>query len=72
MWRLTADKDTIGEFKETTNYVLQEIKIMEEVTKKMLRHDLDPTSKAYFEFLKSTISQLRAMLYQTRVKTEGR
>lgn len=66
-WRLIVDKDVVGEFSETTNYVLQEVEIMEKVVKKIRRHNIDSRSDSYFQFLESTMEQLKSMLYIPKV-----
>ena len=61
-WRLVVEKEIVEQLKETSNYTIGEIKILEEIIRKILRYDLDVKSKAYFDFLQSTINQLRSLL----------
>ena len=71
MWRLNVEKETTEEFNETAEYVLHEIDILEKIVRKIRRYNLDIKSKNYFEFLQSTIDQMRSMLEKGRFTKRG-
>jgi len=61
-WRLVVEKEVVEQFNETINYNLMELENLEGIIKQIRRYHLDPKSKSYFEFLESTVYQMRSML----------
>lgn len=66
-FRKICDPELVDEFSQATKYNLDELKILKEVTKKMLRvHNLDIKSRSYFEWLDSCIDTLSRTLWLPR------
>jgi hypothetical protein len=62
------DKKLQEEFRETINYNLQELKNLEDLVKQARRYcNLDPKESGYFQFLASTINQLKLLLEQPAI-----